>query len=372
MKVLYLLNSNGVGGAEASIRRMVDRKFVQGKVALLWNHNNVQKNFWNGREVTQITDANSPLVGALKSIFAIPKYLKGQNFDAVQSQLKGADLIFAFLIFIGLIKKDFIYVVSLRNSYDFYYGNGFLNRLIGRVHKFFINKAADVIVGVSKQDIDRFTQAFGSKFKVIENSVDISNFKVKEKSLLTKNIKVVLVGNVKYRKGYDRLSSLIQYLNKSYPDYRFTFSIAGGIESEQFKTEVSSLAGGNSVIEFLGKVENINELLVSSDIFLSLSREEGLPISVLEGMAAKLPILLSNIPAHSLILDPTVSEYILFNNDKEMQETFSNLIESQTLREEIIQAQYKKLLKDFSLDRMCSEYLQSYKTGCTDETTASN
>ena len=55
-----------------------------------------------------------------------------------------------------------------------------------------------------------------------------------------------------------------------------------------------------------------------------------------------------------------------------MQETFSNLIESQTLREEIIQAQYKKLLKDFSLDRMCSEYLQSYKTGCTDETTASN
>lgn len=372
MKVLYLLNSNGVGGAEASIRRMVDRNFVQAKVALLWNHNNAQKNFWTGREVRQLTNANSSFVGALKSIFAIPKYLKSQNFDVIQSQLKGADLIFSFLIFFGLVKKDFVYVVSLRNSYDFYYANSFFNRLIGIIHKFFINKVADVIIGVSKQDIDRFKKAFGSKFKVIENSVDISNFRVKSNFTCSKKVKVVLVGNVKYRKGYDRLNFLIPYLNTTYPEHEFSFIIAGAIESEQFKTEVSNFACGNVSINFLGKVENINELLVSSDIFLSLSREEGLPISVLEGMASKLPILLSNIPAHSLILEASVAEHILFNTKEDLQSVFSDLIESQSLREKIIETQYEKLLRDYSLERMCSEYLQSYKTGCTNETVASN
>lgn len=372
MKVLYLLNSNGVGGAEASIRRMVDRKFVQAKVALLWNHNNVQENFWVGRDVKQLTDANSSFLGALKSLFAIPKYLKSQSFDVVQSQLKGADLILSFLIASGFVKKNFTYIVSLRNSYDFYYGNKLSNRLIGILHRFLINRSADVIVGVSKQDIDRFTAAFGGKFKVIENSVDISNFKIKENSLYSQKLKIAMVGNVKYRKGYDRLAEIVPYLSASYPKHEFEFKIAGAIENEQFKELVSKLAKNNVSINFLGKVENINDFLVSSDMFLSMSREEGLPISVLEGMASKLPILLSNIPAHSLILEPSVAEHILFETEEDLQNIFSRLIESQTLRENIIEAQYVKLLRDFSLDRMCKEYLQSYKAGCTYEASTYN
>lgn len=360
MKVLYLLNSNGVGGAEASIRRMVDKGFVDSQVVLLWAHNNVQENFWQNRKMTQLTQENSPILGFIKSIFRLPKLIKSENVDVVQSQLKGADLLLSFLIFTGLVKKDFTYLVSLRNSYDFYYGNGFVNRCVGRIHRFLINKTADKIVGVSKQDIDRFTKAFGDKFRVIENSVDISNFKTKENLELDSNVEIALVGNVKHRKGYDKLKYIVNYLNTTFPESHFTFSIAGAVEDNVYMEEVKALEQGNVSIKFLGKVEKINDLLVSSDIFLSLSREEGLPISVLEAMASKLPILLSDIPAHSLILEPSVSQSILFETQEDLQKSLHMLLESKALRETIVREQYTKLTRDFSLERMCEQYLQNY------------
>ncbi len=360
MKVLYLLNSNGVGGAEASIRRMVDKGFVDSKVVLLWAHNNVQEDFWENREVVQLTEESAPLLGFIKSIFMLPRLIKNERVDVVQSQLKGADLLFSFLLYTGILKKDFTYLVSLRNSYDFYYGNGFLNRFVGAIHKYLINKTADKIVGVSKQDIDRFTRDFGEKFRVIENSVDISNFKTKGDLTLGEPVKVVLVGNVKYRKGYDKLEYVVHYLNKTFPSKNFEFSIAGAVEDTEYMEKVRDLASGNVSINFLGKVVDINELLVSSDIFLSLSREEGLPISVLEAMASKLPILLSDIPAHSLILEPSVSQHILFSTAEELQERFKVLVESKNQREAIVSEQYNKLTRDFSLERMCKQYLQNY------------
>ncbi|MDK1289586.1 glycosyltransferase [Pseudoalteromonas umbrosa] len=361
MKVLYLLNSNGVGGAEASIRRMVDKGFTDSQVVLLWSHNNVQENFWEGRRMTQLTDESSPLLGFIKSIFLLPKLVKKEKVDVVQSQLKGADLLLSFLLFTGLMKKDFTYLVSLRNSYDFYYGNGFVNRFIGRIHRYLINKTADKIVGVSKQDIDRFTNAFGKKFRVIENSVDITNFQTKDSLTIGSDVKIALVGNVKHRKGYDKLKYVVTYLNSAFPEKHFDFSIAGAVEDNTYMEDVKALEQGNVSINFLGKVERINDLLVSSDIFLSLSREEGLPISVLEAMASRVPILLSNIPAHSLILEPSVSESILFQTENELQKTLHQFVESEELRSKVVNEQYTKLTRDFSLERMCEQYLQNYK-----------
>lgn len=56
-------------------------------------------------------------------------------------------------------------------------------------------------------------------------------------------------------------------------------------------------------IRFEGLVQNVNEYLSVSDIYVSSSKTEGMPNGVLEGMASGLAVLLSDIPQHQEIYE---------------------------------------------------------------------
>jgi glycosyltransferase involved in cell wall biosynthesis len=65
--------------------------------------------------------------------------------------------------------------------------------------------------------------------------------------------------------------------------------------------ERSGSPGGDSVdVEFPGLIprEYVYEHLLGADLFVSASRGEGLPIAVLEAMACRCPVILSDIPPH--------------------------------------------------------------------------
>ncbi|MGA1941039.1 glycosyltransferase family 4 protein [Arcobacter sp. YIC-310] len=359
-KILYILNSNGIGGAEASIKRMNENYFKNADVLTMWGHTNVQKDFWdfkhNGK-VINITEQSLSISILFKVIKELISYLKSNNYDVIQTQLKGSDIIIGFLVYTGFLKKNKL-VASLRNNYEFYYESGLKNRLVGKVHQFFMKKVFDKIVVVSRQDLDKFQKVFGEKLVVIENSINYEKFHKKENYDLKKQeIQVALVGNVKHRKGYDKLNELFKFFKNENKIY--VFNIAGGIEDIDLKNSVINDAENydNIKVNFVGKISDINEFLLDNDIFLSLSRVEGLPISVLEAMAIRIPIILSNIEAHSLIVSDDIYDSVLFDN---IEQCFINIENIQNTYSQIIESQYKLLEERFNFVNMCKKYEEIY------------
>lgn len=71
---------------------------------------------------------------------------------------------------------------------------------------------------------------------------------------------------------------------------------------EELETEANML---NLPVEFFGNVFNIQQRLSECHLFLSASKFEGMPLSALEALSTGLPLLLSDIDAHTRIEEAT-------------------------------------------------------------------
>jgi glycosyltransferase involved in cell wall biosynthesis len=122
--------------------------------------------------------------------------------------------------------------------------------------------------------------------------------------------------------------------------------------------------GGETRVEFTGLIprERVFENLLNADLFISTSRGEGLPIAVLEAMACRRPVLLSNIPPHVEIAQGVDFIPLIDPNDTE---GFAREIKrfrdmSQSERNAIGQACRELVEERFSLHSMHRAYEAVY------------
>ena len=92
------------------------------------------------------------------------------------------------------------------------------------------------------------------------------------------------------------------------------------------REECEILAANDDRITIEGWVNNVRDYLGASDYFVSASSSEGLPNTVMEALAAGLPVLLSDIQPHQEILQYNSDVGILF--DIEEANTLQNKIEN--------------------------------------------
>ena len=99
-------------------------------------------------------------------------------------------------------------------------------------------------------------------------------------------------GRIVWQKGYDQLLLLLE--NYDFGGKIFHILVAGdGSLRNKFikRIEKNKL---ESHITFIGNIKNIPEFLSALDIYIQPSVTEGFPLSVLEAMASRLPIISSN------------------------------------------------------------------------------
>lgn len=116
------------------------------------------------------------------------------------------------------------------------------------------------------------------------------------------------------------------------PDARLIF--AGGGELFAQCTALAVTLGLEKRARFLGNVNDMERWCALSDVVVSVSRGEGLPFQLMEGLACGLPIIASNVKGNRELVDDGVTG-LLFDAGAEEQlaEELVLLYGSRTLRE---------------------------------------
>ncbi len=232
--------------------------------------------------------------------------------------------------------------------------------LLDRLSFFFM----DAVVPLSADILSPLKKLPGlrKKLHLITNGVDISEVKkTTDVSTEITNIKtrdqfvIGYIGQLIPRKGLKILLHALQLLNIQ--NSSWCLFLVG--EGDQ-RTELEHLAAELGIAEqvhFMGFRPDRLNFLRGFDVFVLPSRLEGIPRCLMESMAAKIPIIASDIPGcNDLIIHNKTGLLFQLDNVELLAKQLREILNSPERLTTLKEAAYKTVTEKYSANRMAEEY----------------
>jgi glycosyltransferase involved in cell wall biosynthesis len=137
--------------------------------------------------------------------------------------------------------------------------------------------------------------------------------------------------------------------------------VGDGPDRPTVEEEVRRL-GLESTVELLGERDDVPELLRTADIFVLSSRSEGLPLSILEAMAARLPVVASNVGGVSeVVVDGDTGLLVPPGDPQSLAAAIERLLEDPVLCRRLGEAGRIRVVEHFDLAAVHQAHLDLYR-----------
>lgn len=146
---------------------------------------------------------------------------------------------------------------------------------------------------------------------------------------------------------------------------RCVLALAGALSQRAIELKAQAFdLGFVDEIRFLGRVDDVSGLLRASDLCVFSSKAEGLPNGVLEGMAAGLPVVASDLPGVREAFGPNRCGLLVPPGDIErMARAIIQLATDPLLYEECAEASRQRIASHFGPDRLLDETVEWIQHG---------
>jgi len=194
-----------------------------------------------------------------------------------------------------------------------------------------------------------------SRTVVIHNAVDVGSFGAPVEN--TGPPRIVSVGRFAYPKDF---ATLLKSLTLLEADCRATLVGDGpGLAEVAAAVEARGLSGR---VELLGARGNVPELLARSNIFVLSSRSEGFPVSILEAMAAGLPVVATDVGGVAeAVADGETGLLVPAADPEALASALERLVADVELRRRLGAAGRARALRLFDVPRYRAAHLELYR-----------
>jgi glycosyltransferase involved in cell wall biosynthesis len=224
----------------------------------------------------------------------------------------------------------------------------------------------DSVVGVSSQVEAKYRGI--CKTSCIRNGIDLKESVMqRERQQLRLNLGVDsetcligTVGRLAAVKGLQYLLTAVQNLLSQHINVKLLI-VGDGEMREELESQASRL-GISAHAMFLGHRDDTQDLLTSMDIFVLPSLSEGVPMALLEAMAASRPIVASRVGGIPEIVTNGVEGFLVEPTDVQgLVDKCLELIRSQDLANKMGELARKRVEQDFSATAMADQVSSLYR-----------
>jgi glycosyltransferase involved in cell wall biosynthesis len=353
IKVVYMITSLIMGGAQKGMVRIlkrINKKKYNITVITLKNESEIILNELNAIKGIKVYNMGIKRKREIYKVMRVYKLLKEIKPHILITSLYHATIIGRILGGISGVNN----IVDWEHNEDF--GNIFrryINKITSKLSVKIIADSSDVkeaVINTLKINKNKVTSVFIGG--VNTNEYFIKGFNVSNSD----KILVGSVGSLEYRKGYLPILSVIKDLivEKS---INLRFEIAGeGIMRNKLEDYIASNYLEDS-IKLLGIVEEIPKFLNKMDIYIQPSRFEGLCITVIEAMAAGLPVVAYNVGGIKNSIDDGVTGFLVEKGDtNDFKEKVLVLAKDKQLRNDMGRKAREKVKDRYSIEKTVMQF----------------
>lgn len=362
MKVLHIISSGGMYGAEAvilNLSRILNENGHSSALAVFSNAANPNLQLHHFAEKEGIESHLIPCKGQIdRAVFSAIEDLTAQTgTQVIHAHGYKAD-IYAFLALRG---SRIPLVSTCHNWLD----NNLMLSLYGALDRLVLRKYTRV-VAVSDEVQQRLLKAgvHKDRIRLIRNGIDLRPFDRALRSAGSDvpgdgDLVVGQIGRLSLEKGVDIFLRAAARVLSQVPNARFV--VAGdGPDREKLETLINDLKIGDRV-SLLGRQDEVVSVYASLDLMVSPSRQEGLPMAILEGMASGLPLIATAVgQVPSVVLDGKTGVLVPSEDSDRMAQAIVDLLRDPARRSSLGAAARQLVADEFSAQRMMSDYVQVY------------
>jgi glycosyltransferase involved in cell wall biosynthesis len=159
-----------------------------------------------------------------------------------------------------------------------------------------------------QEKVQRYAAAAGGRVSVIPNGIDLTPFLAVGPKPRSHTITFGTVG--RFAPVKDQMTLLRAFAAVRGEDQDVRLRLLGEGELESKLKQFSREAGLGDVIEFHRPTQNVAGFLEGLDVFVLSSRSEGLPLSLLEAMAAGRPVVATQVGGIPEVVEPAACGWL--------------------------------------------------------------
>lgn len=356
MKLLHVINSLSTGGAEKLLVDILPLLVGRGITIDLLLLDGTCSPFL--RQLKETNCCNVYILGKSSVynpllIFRIIPYLK--KYDIIHVHLFPAMYWVAIAKIISFSKSKLIF--TEHNTVNSRIGNIVfrqIDKIIYKAYRKIISITSDVkhvlITKLNLKDDKCIVVNNGINLSKISNAVALSK---KDYSILPDAKILIQISRFNKQKDQVTLIESMKYL----PENIILLLVGDGYLKQECELLVSNLRIENRVL-FLGIRMDVPELLKMSDVVVQSSHWEGFGLAAVEGMAAKKPVIASNVPGLGEIVN---GAGLLFEkgDNKQLGGLITDLLNNKKYYDEVCERCYQRAQK-YSIDLMVSKTMDIY------------